>query len=495
METKAIVFDMDGVLFDTERLYMEAWSKVAEKKNLGDMTEATLGCVGLSGRDTKKYFLKNFGEDFPFDSFMEDSAKEAKEMIARDGLPIKSGVKELLEYLKAERYQIGLASSTREARIVEHLEEAGIREYFQVVVGGDMVDKGKPAPDIYLLACEKLGVNPTETYAIEDSTNGIRSANAAGMKTIIVPDLIVPDMEIEKDSFARCKDLIEVIFVLMGRNISRIPLQGIGNTRDLGGFVTKDGRCICSHRLLRSGTLMSTTKQDRKLLTEEYCLKTIVDFRTLAEQAGQPDPEIEGITSICNPILEEAALGITRENEDEKAGVEKRDIIAEVAKNIGSQGNVAEQYMKNMYLDIIRSDYSRAQYKKFFSVLLEQKEGAVLWHCSAGKDRVGVGTALVLSALGVPRDMIIADYMKTNEFGKQEIYALMKKIEEKLDTSTPKGKEMLAGIRLLFTVEATFLLSVFEQIDNKYGNIEAFLEQEMGLNSVNRQKLQNMFLE
>lgn len=106
---------------------------------------------------------------------------------------------------------MGLASSTRYASVISHLKEAGIVDYFQVIVAGDMIEHSKPQPDIYLLACRKLGVDPSDAYAVEDSPNGIRSAHAAGMKPIMVPDLIPPDDEMREMSFLICRDLLEVM--------------------------------------------------------------------------------------------------------------------------------------------------------------------------------------------------------------------------------------------------------------------------------------------
>ena len=116
-----------------------------------------------------------------------------------------------MDYLKAENYKIGLASSTRKFRVLENLEKSGFTNYFETIIGGDMIEHSKPNPDIYLLACKELGVNPAETFAIEDSPNGIRSAYNAGMKPIMVPDLLEPTEEILSKTVACKSDLIEVM--------------------------------------------------------------------------------------------------------------------------------------------------------------------------------------------------------------------------------------------------------------------------------------------
>lgn len=207
---KAVVFDMDGVLFDTERLCMESWDMIAGEHGICDMETIFMQCVGRNANDTKTLILNHYGQDFPYDDFCIETSKWFRQQIERNGMPIKTGVRELLDYLREEDYQIGLASSTKKASVISHLTDAGIRDYFSVIIGGDMVEHSKPRPDIYLLACEQMQVSPEETYAVEDSPNGIRSAHAAGMQPIMVPDLIAPDEEMERLSSHIFKDLLEV---------------------------------------------------------------------------------------------------------------------------------------------------------------------------------------------------------------------------------------------------------------------------------------------
>lgn len=220
MSIKTIIFDMDGVLFDTERLCMESWVQVAKEWDIHDMEEVFPKCIGLNANDTKALVLNHYGEDFPFDEYRAEASKRFKREVLENGLPVMKGVRELLSFLQEKEYTIGLASSTRYEAVIHHLEYAGIREYFSVVIAGDMVEHSKPRPDIYLLACEKLGVKPEEAYAIEDSPNGIRAAQGAGMKPIMVPDMIAPDEEMQKLSFLICNDLTEVQrFLENGQNI------------------------------------------------------------------------------------------------------------------------------------------------------------------------------------------------------------------------------------------------------------------------------------
>ena len=207
---KAVIFDMDGVLFDTEALCMQAWMEVAAKWGLPDMEKVFPLCIGLNANDSRRVVFDAYGEDFDYPLFRRHTAAWFQEYLEKNGLPVKPGVHEILEWLKTYGYAVGLASSTREESVRSYLKRTGLEDYFSVVVAGDMVEHSKPRPDIYLLACERLGVEPEQTYAIEDSPNGIRSAHAAGMCPIMVPDMIAPDEEMGRLSYIILKDLIEV---------------------------------------------------------------------------------------------------------------------------------------------------------------------------------------------------------------------------------------------------------------------------------------------
>lgn len=207
---KAVVFDMDGVLFDTELVCMKAWTAVADKWNMPRMEEIFPRCIGLNANDSREIVLEAYGEAFDYPGFRQETSAWFQEYIAGNGLPIKPGARQILEWLQGTEYRVGLASSTKSSSVLSHLKQAGFEEYFSVVVTGDMVEHSKPRPDIYLLACGKLGVSPGEACAIEDSPNGIRAAHAAGMYTIMVPDMIQPDMEIRDLSDKICENLEEV---------------------------------------------------------------------------------------------------------------------------------------------------------------------------------------------------------------------------------------------------------------------------------------------
>ena len=127
-----------------------------------------------------------------------------------NGAPLKTGARELLDWLKAEGWAIGLASSSREAGVRLNMERTGLISYFDVLIGGDMLKASKPAPDIYLRACAELGVDPRTAFAVEDSYNGIRAAHAAGMRALMVPDMVPADDEMRGLAETVLPDLLAV---------------------------------------------------------------------------------------------------------------------------------------------------------------------------------------------------------------------------------------------------------------------------------------------
>lgn len=208
---EAVVFDMDGVLFDTERLIIECWKTVASHMDICEIDRLTQDSIGSNRAATKSRFLETLGENFDFDKFDLEVHETFFKKLEEEGIPVKPGVYEILEYLKGAGIKIGLASSTQEASVRSHLKRSGIEDYFEVIIGGDMVKASKPDPEIYLLACEKLGVLPERAIAIEDSYNGVRAASAAGLLTIMVPDLLPATKEIETLLHKKHDSLLEVM--------------------------------------------------------------------------------------------------------------------------------------------------------------------------------------------------------------------------------------------------------------------------------------------
>ena len=211
MQYQAVVFDMDGVIFDTERLVIEFWKEVAKKHNIPNIEHTCIQCLGTNRVRTREIFLENYGADFPFDPYRAEVTELFNTHYKGVPLPTKPGIRELLNYLQEQDIKVGLVSSTAQHLVRDEIGTAGLVPYFQTLVCGDMVEHSKPAPDIFLKACEILNADPTKSIAIEDSFNGIRSAHCAGMTPIMVPDQVQPTDEIRTLAFHVMPSLLDVL--------------------------------------------------------------------------------------------------------------------------------------------------------------------------------------------------------------------------------------------------------------------------------------------
>jgi HAD superfamily hydrolase (TIGR01509 family) len=207
---KTVIFDMDGVIFDTENLSLDCWHKLAGQYGIKEVDQVYHRCIGVTVDSARQIFVDAFGTRVDHDEFSAKASELFFQYVAEHGMPMKPGVREILDYLAANDYKLGVASSTAGHLVRSQLAGRELLSYFQVVMCGDMVRRSKPAPDIFLAACEALGSNPTRSYAIEDSYNGIRAAAAAGMKAIMVPDILWPDEEIKDLAYRIFPSLLEV---------------------------------------------------------------------------------------------------------------------------------------------------------------------------------------------------------------------------------------------------------------------------------------------
>lgn len=207
---QGIVFDVDGVLFDTERLSSQTWLAVGKEMGWPQVGEHYLAFVGQNRTDTFQRMTDLFGPDFPREEFIRTCSSRNQARMEREGVPMKPGVVELLDFLKVRNIPLALATSTNRERTLRRMEMTGLGSYFSVITTGDQVVHSKPDPEIYQIACRALGTDPAQTLAIEDSRNGILSASRAGMKVIMVPDMIPPTPELDALLIHRCSSLLEV---------------------------------------------------------------------------------------------------------------------------------------------------------------------------------------------------------------------------------------------------------------------------------------------
>ena len=209
---KGAIFDMDGTLFDTERIYQYAWLETVKyfgKDRGAELVKEVSGASEANCRKTIKKFYPDVDVDKFFDYVIETAVK-----IFENGVEMKPGVVEILESFKENGVKMAVASSSSHETINRNVECADIKKYFTAIISGDDVKNGKPAPDIFLLAAEKINVPANDCYVFEDSYNGIRGAYAAGCAAIMIPDTMQPNDEIKRICTAIYPNFIDAMNVL-----------------------------------------------------------------------------------------------------------------------------------------------------------------------------------------------------------------------------------------------------------------------------------------
>ena len=257
-----------------------------------------------------------------------------------------------------------------------------------------------------------------------------------------------------------------------------LSFEKLHNIRDLGGMETASGRVIRSGRLIRSGHLSSLAEADAQKLAP--LIDTIVDFRTDLEHDRQPDAEFEGVENYHISIVDSLTAGISREEKSDQMLFMKYLAKPEEAK----------VYMSRMYRGLV-SEFTMSRYEKFIRILLEPHERAVLWHCTAGKDRAGIASVLVEEILGVPEETIIADYLMTNEYLKEDIVFLTGMLRKQTGI---EGPELEESLKYLFGAERDFLQSFCQAVDETFGGMEGLIRDGLHVSQEEIRELQERYL-
>ena len=262
----------------------------------------------------------------------------------------------------------------------------------------------------------------------------------------------------------------------------QLNTTGIINARELGGYPAADGKTIKTGVLLRTAKLSTATEKDISELKNNYNLGYVIDMRIVAEIGEETDPEIEGVEQISTPIDITSFLNKIFTISDR----EERTAVLKQAYEDGELGEF-------MYVNALKQDSTRQEYKVFFDTLLKSKgEKAVLWHCSYGKDRTGLGAALILSVLGVDEDTIMKDYLLTNEFyaGAEDA------AREKYSSTFPDNPEFVDALaELSGGVKEKYLRNALDYMKKESGSIQAFVKDKIGVTDEEIGLLRTYYLE
>ena len=219
MNIKAVLFDMDGLMVDTESLATEAFIHSAKKQGYDMTKEETLLVLGFTTKSIYEFWENYFkNSDVSGKQLVDDHYKYIENILFTTGPRKMPYIEELLKYLKESNYKVAVASSSNMDHIINNMEKTGLKKYIDEFASGAEVENGKPAPDVFLLAAERLGVKPENCLVLEDSKSGVIAGSSAGAKVIMVPDMFSPDEECKERTYRIVGNLGEVISVLEEKN-------------------------------------------------------------------------------------------------------------------------------------------------------------------------------------------------------------------------------------------------------------------------------------
>lgn len=266
----------------------------------------------------------------------------------------------------------------------------------------------------------------------------------------------------------------------MSRLSRSLDYDKLPNIRDLGGMTAEDGKRIAEGKLIRSGHLSDISEEDQKNLGK--LAEIIVDFRTDAERREKPDVLTFGAEYFHIPIFDKVVAGITRESSADQEAFSKFLL----------RPSEAKQYMCDIYREFVFSDHALAQYAKFVQLLLPQRDKAILWHCTAGKDRAGVASVIIEEILGVPREQIFEDYLSTNVYLEADLQNLTMLLTKQMGEKAALAKESL---EYLLLAKEEYLQIFYEAAAERFGDFKAYLRTGLCLSAEDMRRMRENYLE
>lgn len=261
--------------------------------------------------------------------------------------------------------------------------------------------------------------------------------------------------------------------------VKRIALTGLSNTRDLGEIRAETGPRVLERKLIRSGALHRASAADLSVLSEEYRVRTVIDLRMDIETEHEPDPPSDVWRYVRLPLLDDSFFGIARDRYSVEAWFNMfRTSDAEPA-----------EIFFGMYRKLVFGDRAVAAFREFFRILLENEDGSVLWHCSAGKDRAGIAAALTLLALGFDDDVISFDYQQTAVFTADEIGAVTA-----MAAARAPGPRMMEAVNVLMSVKPWYIPRLLEEMRARWGSAEGYFMENNIMSAAQLKALRQKYL-
>ena len=267
-----------------------------------------------------------------------------------------------------------------------------------------------------------------------------------------------------------------------------IILEKQKNIRDLGDTVTLDGQSIKRNKLIRCGRLSDLSAADAAFLLGSCRVRTVVDLRSAKESDERPDPPWGIVTYSRIPLLSDDQLGFSVSG---AAGTteRKQNVLDALISMTGSPSCTPKQYLQDIYRKFITSKQSQNATRRFFELLLSQKDGALLYHCNGGKDRTGIITAFLLTALDVSWDIIAADYMETNTVVGPWLEQKLQDLPDRYQNEQAKSV-----LRMMYLADADCLQTAHDEMCSLGGSPAGYLKQVIGITDATREELQNRLL-